>query len=51
MKYIDKMGRYISTKDNKRKQEYLLRVYDGVVFTVYSFKTKKERELQRQRYK
>ena len=51
MKYIDKMGRYVSTKDNKRKQEYLLKVYDGVAFTVYSFKTKRERELERQRYK
>ena len=51
MKYIDKMGRYVSTKDNKKKEEYLLKVYDGVVFTVYSFKTKEARELERQRYK
>lgn len=51
MKYIDKMGRYISTKDNKRKQEYLLKVYDGVAFTIYSFKSKKAREFERQRFK
>ena len=51
MKYIDKMGRYVSTKDNKRNQEYLLKVYDGVALTIYSFKTKEARELERQRYK